>query len=298
MTTEKAKAPVRQLRLVVEADDYDKALTFYRDVLGLPEQEAYEGEGDARVTILDAGRATLELSNPAQVKLIDRVEAEGQPSARLRVAFEVEDTEAVTTKLVEAGAELIATPRETPWRSLNSRLAAPAGLQVTLFQELEPVEERAKTPCPKMPEPDKGMPSHHFSPNLHQSPAPFSHLVRHGDTGYTAGIIGQSPVDGSLVSPEVKDQCEAMLTNLETLLEEVGISLANVLSTTIYLTDYDDFQAINAVYSRRFPEPFPARTTLQVAGLPLGARVQVDAVVTLSKLQYGDRPGHGGLIQQ
>lgn len=284
MTPEKEKAPVRQLRLVVEAEDYDKALTFYRDALGLPEQEAYEGEGDARVTILDAGRATLELSNPAQVKLIDRVEAEGQPSARLRVAFEVEDTEAVTTKLVEAGAELIATPRETPWRSLNSRLAAPAGLQVTLFQELESAEE--------------AVPSHHFSPSLYQSTAPFSHLVRQGDTGYTAGIIGQSPVDGSLVSSDVEDQCEAMLTNLATLLGEVGLSLADVLSTTIYLTDYDDFHAINAVYARRFPEPFPARTTLQVAGLPLGARVQVDAVVALSKVPDADGSGPGGCIQQ
>jgi catechol 2,3-dioxygenase-like lactoylglutathione lyase family enzyme len=145
MTSRNSKAPVRQLRLVVEAEDYEAAVIFYRDVLGLPEEEAYEGEGNARVTILDAGRATLELSNPAQVKLIDRVEAEGQPSARLRVAFEVDDTAAVTADLVEAGADLIATPRETPWRSLNSRLAAPAGLQVTLFQELEPVE-RAQQP--------------------------------------------------------------------------------------------------------------------------------------------------------
>jgi catechol 2,3-dioxygenase-like lactoylglutathione lyase family enzyme len=145
MTTENAKAPVRQLRLVVEAEDYEAALVFYRDVLGLPEQESYEGEGDARVTILDAGRATLELSNPAQVRLIDRVEADGQPSARLRVAFEVEDTAAVTAELVEAGAELIATPRETPWRSLNSRLAAPAGLQVTLFQELERQDAGARS---------------------------------------------------------------------------------------------------------------------------------------------------------
>jgi catechol 2,3-dioxygenase-like lactoylglutathione lyase family enzyme len=145
MTSRNSKAPVRQLRLVVEAEDYEAAVIFYRDVLGLPEEEAYEGEGNARVTILDAGRATLELSNPAQVKLIDRVEAEGQPSARLRVAFEVDDTAAVTADLVEAGADLIATPRETPWRSLNSRLTAPAGLQVTLFQELEPVE-RAQQP--------------------------------------------------------------------------------------------------------------------------------------------------------
>ncbi|MCP8999191.1 Rid family hydrolase [Pseudarthrobacter sp. RMG13] len=286
MTTENAKAPVRQLRLVVEAEDYEAALTFYRDVLGLPEQEAYEGEGDARVTILGAGRATLELSNPAQVKLIDRVESDGQPSARLRVAFEVDDTAAVTADLMKAGAELIATPRITPWQSLNSRLAAPAGLQVTLFQELEPITDRQTGQTSKNPEPlwavlnaeEIGL-AHHFSPKLHQSPAPFSHLVRHGDTAYTAGIIGQSPDDGRLVGPGIEEQCESMFSNLETLLTDVSLSLAHVLRTTIYLTDYDDFQIINAAYARRFPQPFPARTTLHVAGLPLGARVQIDAVV-------------------
>lgn len=129
--------PVRQLRLVVETEDFEAALAFYRDVLGLPERESYEGEDNARVVILSAGIATLELSNPAQVRLIDRVEADGQPSARLRVAFEVDDTAATTDRLVGAGASLTATPRETPWRSINSRLDAPAGLQITLFQELD-----------------------------------------------------------------------------------------------------------------------------------------------------------------
>ena len=90
-----------------------------------------------RITILEAGRATLELSNPAQVKYIDQVEADGQPSARIRVAFEVDDAEAATRDLVEAGGTLIAEPRETPWRSVNSRLNGPAGLQITLFQELD-----------------------------------------------------------------------------------------------------------------------------------------------------------------
>ncbi|WP_241983578.1 MULTISPECIES: VOC family protein [unclassified Cryobacterium] len=106
-------------------------------MLGLPVSESYEGEGDARVVILSAGIATLELSNPAQVRLIDRVEADGQPSHRLRVAFEVDDTAATTDRLVDAGAILTATPRETPWRSINSRMDAPAGLQITLFQELD-----------------------------------------------------------------------------------------------------------------------------------------------------------------
>jgi ketosteroid isomerase-like protein/catechol 2,3-dioxygenase-like lactoylglutathione lyase family enzyme len=133
--------PVRQLRVVVKAVDYDTALHFYRDVLGLPVEEQYDSDGGARVTILGAGRATLELSNPEQVELIDRVEAEGRPSARIRIALEVDDSAAKTDELVAGGATLVATPRETPWRSLNSRLHAPADLELTLFQELGPLEE-------------------------------------------------------------------------------------------------------------------------------------------------------------
>jgi predicted enzyme related to lactoylglutathione lyase len=125
------------MRLVVEAADYDDAVAFYRDVLGLPEELTVEGEQGERVTILDAGRATLELSNPAQVAMIDDVEVGRRVSPRLRVCFEVADAEQATRELVEQGAELVAAPTVTPWRSLNSRLAAPAGLQLTLFQELE-----------------------------------------------------------------------------------------------------------------------------------------------------------------
>lgn len=127
---------MRQLRLVVEAEDYEEALRFYRDVLGMPEQESYSGDGGAQVAILDAGRATLELSNPAQVRLIDSVETDGVRSPHLRVAFEVDDSAAVTEDLRQAGAEVLAAPRVTPWNSLNARLAGPAGLQLTLFQEL------------------------------------------------------------------------------------------------------------------------------------------------------------------
>jgi catechol 2,3-dioxygenase-like lactoylglutathione lyase family enzyme len=134
---------VLQMRLVVEADDYDDAVRFYRDILGLPEQEAFDGEGGARVVILDAGRATLEIANPAQKRLIDDVEVGRQVAPKLRVAFEVADSAATTDRLVSGGAELIAAPRETPWRSLNSRLSAPAGLQLTVFQELETLEERS-----------------------------------------------------------------------------------------------------------------------------------------------------------
>lgn len=130
------------MRVVVEAEDYDAAVSFYRDVLGLPEQAAFEGEGDARVVILGAGRATLELANPAQKRMIDDVEVGRPVSPKIRVAFEVTDADGTTRALAEAGATVIAPPTETPWRSLNSRLSAPAGLQITLFQELEPLDER------------------------------------------------------------------------------------------------------------------------------------------------------------
>lgn len=127
---------VAQLRLVVEVEDWEEAVRFYRDVLGLEEDEAFEGEGDARIAILRAGRATLEIINSAQKALIDDIEAGGRPSPRIRVALEVSDSVAATRSLASAGAELVAEPVVTPWNSLNSRLNAPGNLQLTLFQEL------------------------------------------------------------------------------------------------------------------------------------------------------------------
>lgn len=144
MTPPNDDVSVRQLRLVVEPHDFDTAVRFYRDVLGLPEEAAFEGDGDERVVIFDAGRATLELANPAQKRMIDAVEAGGHESARIRVAFEVADTVATTDALRDAGATVIAEPTVTPWRSLNSRLDAPADLQLTLFQELESDDDRTR----------------------------------------------------------------------------------------------------------------------------------------------------------
>jgi len=129
--------PVLQLRLVVHAEDYDAALRFYRDALGMPVEEAYAGDGGAQVTILGAGRATLELSNTAQVEMIDDVEVGRRVAPHLRLALEVPDTADATRRATEAGATLVAAPVETPWRSLNSRLEAPGGVQLTLFQELD-----------------------------------------------------------------------------------------------------------------------------------------------------------------
>ena len=142
MNDEPTAIQVRQLRLIVEAADFDDAVAFYRDALGLPEQAAFEGSGEARVVIFEAGRATLEISNPAQVEMIDRIEVGRSVGSKLRVAFEVDDAAAATERLREAGAEVLGAPVETPWRSLNARLEGPGGLQLTIFQELESLEER------------------------------------------------------------------------------------------------------------------------------------------------------------
>ena len=141
-----ATAPVEtvhQLRLVVAAPDYDEAVRFYRDELGLVQEEQYDADGGARVMILGAGRATLELSNPAQIDYIDTVET-GRTgvSPHYRVAFEVDDCTAVTDRLTTAGATLVAPPTRTPWNSLNSRLEGPADVQLTLFTELAGRQER------------------------------------------------------------------------------------------------------------------------------------------------------------
>jgi predicted enzyme related to lactoylglutathione lyase len=127
---------VRELRLVVTADDYDAALHFYRDVLGLTERGAF-ASADGRVTILDAGRATLELTDPNHAAFIDEVEVGRRVSGHVRVAFQVDDSVAATAKLAAAGAEVVAEPTRTPWNSLNSRLEAPGALQLTLFTELD-----------------------------------------------------------------------------------------------------------------------------------------------------------------
>ncbi len=126
---------VRQLRLVVTAPDYDAAVRFYRDVLGMAELANYDSE-TGRAILLDAGAATVEIGDPAHVAYVDGLEVGERVAPPIRVALEVDDAVAATDALVAAGATLLAPPTHTPWDSLNSRLDAPAGLQLTLFTEL------------------------------------------------------------------------------------------------------------------------------------------------------------------
>jgi lactoylglutathione lyase len=127
---------IHELRLVVTADDYDEAVAFYRDVLGMRQLEFWTSPDGGQVVLLDAGRATLEISDPRNTAWVDEVEVGRNVGAHIRVALEVDDARAMTTAAVEVGAELLAEPTETPWQSLNSRLEGPGGLQLTLFEEL------------------------------------------------------------------------------------------------------------------------------------------------------------------
>ena len=128
---------VRELRLVLTVEDFDAALAFYRDALGLEEREAWEAETESgRIAILAAGAATIELVNEGQASAIDAIEVGRRVAGPVRIAFEVGDSAAVAERLTEAGGEVLGGPVETPWKDLNVRVRAPDGMQLTVFTAL------------------------------------------------------------------------------------------------------------------------------------------------------------------
>lgn len=129
------ESPVRELRVAVTVEDYEQAVRFYRDVLGLPVVEAWDGPTGSGA-ILAAGRATLELLSTKQVALVDEIEAGGRASGAIRLALEVDDSAGTAVRLEAAGAEIMGGPVVTPWRHRNVRLQAPEGTQLTLFTVL------------------------------------------------------------------------------------------------------------------------------------------------------------------
>ena len=95
---------------------------------------------------------------------------------------------------------------------------------------------------------------------------------------FTAGQVGIDPARGELVTGGIAEQTERVFQNLEAVLEGAGCGFADVVKTTVFLTDMQDFQSMNEVYARRFTGPPPARTTIAAVGLPKGARVEIEAV--------------------
>lgn len=105
---------------------------------------------------------------------------------------------------------------------------------------------------------------------------PYSQAVAVGDFLFCAGQIPLDPVTGEIVGADVAAQAERVCENIKAVLAANEMTFANVVKTTCFLTTMDDFAAMNAVYARYFPEPFPARSTVAVAGLPRGAKVEIE----------------------
>jgi len=123
---------VQELRITLTVDDFEAAVRLYRDALGLPEVADWSSD-QGRVLLLDAGRATLELFDEAQAAMVDDLEVGRRVSGKVRFALRVPDADAAATTLVAAGATAVAPAADTPWGDRNARVAAPDGMQLTLF---------------------------------------------------------------------------------------------------------------------------------------------------------------------
>lgn len=120
---------------------------------------------------------------------------------------------------------------------------------------------------------------------------PYSQGVRVGRMVYTAGQIGIDPAVGKLIEGDAVAQTERVILNLQAILRAAGADLSQVVKTTVFLLDMGDFAAMNGVYARFFSDDPPARSTVQVAALPLGARVEIEAIALLPE-PASDRGDH------
>ena len=107
---------------------------------------------------------------------------------------------------------------------------------------------------------------------------PYSTAILCGDTVYMSGMVPIDPATGRLAEGPIEAQARRALDNVQLALEEMGLSMANVLKATVFLTDLNDFGAVNAIYAEYFGPAFPARSCVQVAALPLGARIEIEVI--------------------
>jgi 2-iminobutanoate/2-iminopropanoate deaminase len=114
-----------------------------------------------------------------------------------------------------------------------------------------------------------------------KSPAavgPYNHAVRIGDLLFCAGQIPINPADGNLVTGDIKAQTDRVLQNVKAILDDQKLTFANVVKSTVFLTDLANFAGMNETYAKYFTENFPARSTVQVAALPKGATVEIEII--------------------
>ena len=117
------------------------------------------------------------------------------------------------------------------------------------------------------------------SPELAPPAGPFSQAIEVGGFIYFSGQVGQDPTTGRLVAGGIAAETERVFRNLSAVLKAAGRSFDDVVRVGVYLTNISDFVAVNGIYAEYFSQPFPARTTIGVAALPLGASVEIDLVV-------------------
>jgi len=117
------------------------------------------------------------------------------------------------------------------------------------------------------------------SPKLSPPIGPFSHAVRAEGFIYLSGQVGQDPATGKLVADDVERQTEQIFRNLAAVLETADKSFDDVVRVGVYLTNMANFSAMNAIYGKHFRSPYPARTAIGVAALPLGAVIEIDLIV-------------------
>lgn len=128
------------------------------------------------------------------------------------------------------------------------------------------------------------------SPNVYKAIGPYSPAVKLGDFVY---LSGQLPLDveGKLVEGDIQEQAYQVLKNMEAVLAEMNLEMRHIVKTTIFLTDLADFQAVNEIYATYFSDPYPARSTVQVAALPKGAHIEIEAIV-IDTLVYEQQLAH------
>ena len=129
--------------------------------------------------------------------------------------------------------------------------------------------------------------THLHAPSAPAAIGPYSHGVWAGELLYLSGQTPIDPATGTLIDGDVQAQTQRVFDNLEGALHDAGLTMNDVIKCNVYLTDMASFSAMNAAYSTRFSAPFPARTTVAVAGLPLGADVEIELIATKLSGPFG-----------
>ena len=122
-----------------------------------------------------------------------------------------------------------------------------------------------------------------FTEKAPKAIGPYSQGVVAGNTLYISGQVPLNPETSSLIEGDIASQAKQVISNIENICIEAGASLSDIVKLNIYLTDLSNFSDVNEVMQERFAEPYPARATVEVAGLPLGVEIEMDAIVYLNE---------------